>query len=202
MMRQRFLLHALLIVIVAAVVMAVSGCSTAVGPAGPPGEDGNANVVAGVVEITNADWFEGSYVYDNEQGGSTSRSARVFQLNVPEITQEIFDLGMVHVFMLVPEIFTGPPAYWAPLPYQYMAFGDTYYYNFAYTFDVGRLKLYYFHTTNNDGTFPPSPFTITLPVKTFKYVITSATAIESMASEGVDAHDLDEVMRFLSRTTP
>ncbi len=172
------------------------------GPEGPPGEDGedgNANVGAAVVELVNADWGSGSYVYRHGPGANTSRAARVVELSVPAITQEIFDLGMVHVFMKVPESLAGAPVAWAPLPYQYLAFGSGYFYNVAFTYDVGKLKLYYFHTTNVQGTAPPSPATVTLPDKTFKYVITSARAIESMASEGVDPLDHEAVMRFLEQ---
>jgi hypothetical protein len=159
-------------------------------------------VVAGVAEVGDADWTSGTYVYDSEPGATTSRLARVIVLDVAEITQEIFDLGMVHVYMLVPEVLGGPPVQWAPLPYQYLAFGSAFHYNYAFTFDVGKLTLYYFHTTNSDGVTPPSPLSIELPDRTFKYVVTSAAAIEAMAGEGVDSQDLDAVMRYLQRVEP
>ena len=167
------------------------------GPQGPPGEDGNANVSGAVLEVTNDDWGSGSYVYRHGQGANTSRTARVIELNVPEITQEIYDLGMVHVFLRVPESLVGEPVSWAPLPYQYLAFGSAYFYNLAYSYNVGKLTLYYYHTTNTEGDAPPSPATVTIPDKTFKYVITAAEALESMAGEGVDLNDHDAVMRHL-----
>jgi hypothetical protein len=177
----------------------LAGPEGPVGPQGPPGEDGNANVVAAVVEVTNADWGTGSYVYRHGQGANTSRGARVIQLDVPQITQEIFDLGMVHVFLKVPESLVGEPVAWAPLPYQYLAFGSAYFYNLAYSYNVGRLTLYYYHTTNTEGQAPPSPANVTIPDKTFKYVITAAEAIEAMSSAGVDLADHDAVMRYLGQ---
>jgi hypothetical protein len=221
-MNHRVLWRALLAALAVAVPLVISGCGSAVGPGGvegpagpagpegppgpqgpegpegPAGEDGNANVVAAAVELSNADWGNGTYVYRHGPGANTSRAARVVELEVPEITQEIYDLGMVHVYLKVPDSLTGNPVVWAPLPYQYLAFGSAYHYNIAFTFDVGKLTLYYFHTTNT-GEAPPSPTTVTLADKTFKYVITAAQAIESLASEGVDPYDPDEVMRFLAR---
>jgi hypothetical protein len=209
-MKRSSVLVRLGIVLVVAVLGLAAGCNALVGPEaahggsqgpqgpqGLPGEDGNANVVAAVADVTNADWGTGSYVYRHGQGTNTSRSARVVELAVPEITQEIYDFGMVHVFLKVPDTLSGPPASWAPLPYQYLAFGGGYYYNLAYTYSVGSLRLFYFHTTNDSGTAPPSPASITLPDKSFKYVVTAGQAIESMANEGVDPNDHDALMRYL-----
>ena len=175
----------------------VTGCELLTGPQGPRGQNGNANVSAAVLEATNDDWGSGVYVYRHGQGTNTSRTARVIDLDVPEITQEIFDLGMVHVFLMIPESLVGEPVSWAPLPYQYLAFGSAYFYNLAYPYNVGKLTLYYYHTTNTESAAPPSPATVTIPDKTFKYVITAAEALGSMASEGVDLNDHDAVMRRL-----
>jgi hypothetical protein len=209
MMKRTASLRPLMVVLAAALILVASGCTTAVegppgptgpeGPAGPdgvPGEDGNANVVAAVVELVDADWGTGSYVYRHGPGANTSRTARVVTLEVPEITPDIFDLGMVQVFMKVPRSLVGEPVAWAPLPYQYLAFGSAYFFNVVFTYEVGRLTLYYYHSTNTEGTAPPSPANVTLADKTFKYVITGARAIESLASEGVDPLDHDALMRF------
>ena len=83
------------------------------------------------------------------------------------------------------------------MPYRYLAFGSAYHYDIAFTYTVGELTLYFFHTTNTEGQAPPSPTTVTLADKTFEFVITGAQAIESMASQGVDPHDHDAVMRFM-----
>jgi hypothetical protein len=218
MMSQRVFSRALLTVLALVMIGASAGCGASVGPEGPAGplgpqgpegpegpqgpegpagDQGNANVVAAVVELSNADWGTGSYVYRHGPNANTSRPARVVELEVPEITQEIYDLGMVHVYLKVPESLAGGPVAWAPLPYQFLAFGSAYHYNIAFRYDVGRLTIYYFHTTNTEGAAPPSPTTVTLPDKTFKYVITAAQAIESLASAGVDPSDHDAVMRFL-----
>jgi len=211
MMTQRNLWRALLRMLVAAVIVATAGCATSVGPEGPPGaegphgptgpegprgEDGNANVVGAVVELTDADWGNGTYVYRNGPNATTSRGARVVTLAVPQITQEIFDLGMVHVFLKVPESLGAPPVAWAPLPYQFLAFGDAYHYNIAFTYNVGTLRLYYYHSTNDDGVSPPSVTSLTLADMSIKYVITGAQAIELLARAGVDHQDHDAVLRF------
>lgn len=197
--------YGLLFVLV--MVMTISGCGTTAGPVGPEGptgpqgpagEDGNANVVAAVVGLTNADWFNGSYVYEDRPGLNTSRVARVATLALPQITQDIHDLGMVHVYLKVPNTLGGSPVSWAPLHYQFLAFGGAYSFNIAFAYDVGTLKLYYFHTTN-DGSSPPSVTDLTLPNQTFKVVIASARAIESLTSAGVDVSDHDAVVRHLAR---
>jgi hypothetical protein len=209
-----FALRALLIVLVVAAGVALTGCGGAVapqvvegpqgpegppGPEGPAGEDGNANVVASVVDLSNDDWGTGSYVYRHGPNANTSRTARVVNLEVPEITQGIFDLGMVHVYLLVPDSLFGEPIAWAPLPYQYLAFGSAYYYRIVFTYTAGTLTLYYLHETNTEGTAPPSVTNVTLADMTFKFVITAAQAIETMASAGVDTTDSEAVLRFISR---
>ena len=200
--------RATLIALMVVVGSALSGCGTTTGPQGPageqgqpgpPGEDGNANVVAGLIELTNDDWGQGVYAYEPSPGSSTTRGARVVELAVPEITQEVFDLGMVHVYLKVPRVLLGDPVAWAPLPYQYLAFGGEFYYNYAFTFEPGVLTLYYFHTSTDDQTVPPSVTTWTLADSSWKFVIATAEAIETLASEGVDPSDAGAVERHLAR---
>lgn len=200
MTRSRVVLRALTVVLFVAIGAVMSGCGTAVGPAGPAGEDGNANVVAGVVDLTNDDWGDGYYVYRASRNTIAQVPARTVQLDVPQITQEIYDLGMVHVYMQVPVAFEfdDPPVAWAPLPYQFQTITNNYYANTAFTFEVGKLTLYYFHTPSCDCVYP-FPNTVTLPDRPFKYVIASAQAIDSLANEGVDASDHAAILRLVAR---
>lgn len=182
-----------------AMILAAAGCGTTAGPQGPegsPGDDGNANVVAAVADFTNADWGDGVYVNESDFG-SAQRGARVIELDVPDITQDVFDLGMVHVYLKVPRSLGGAPVAWAPLPYQYLA--GTFHHNYAFTYETGTLTLYYFRTANDDdATFPPVS-SVTLPDTTFKYVIATAHAIEALADTGIEPSNAVAVEQHLAR---
>ena len=82
-------------------VIAMAFCSPEdgkTGPAGPqgeqgiPGEDGNANVIY-------SDWFALGTYTDKHTGYINSTTvAIVYEFDVPELTQEIFDKGFVSVY--------------------------------------------------------------------------------------------------------
>jgi hypothetical protein len=200
MTRSRVLVRVLTIVLFVALGAVMQGCGTAVGPEGPAGEDGNANVVAAVVDLTNDDWGDGSYVYQRSPNTVAQVPARTVQVDVPEITQEIYDLGMVHVYMEVPvELTLDPQVAWAPLPHQFRPLTSNYSANTAFTFEVGKLTLYYFHTPLSDDDVYPFPNAVTLPDRAFKYVIASAQAIDALANVGVDASEHDALLHLVAR---
>ncbi len=74
-----------ILVLMAAATMLFSGCAKDgdTGPAGPAGQDGNANVKSLTFTITPGQWQ------------TTSAQNKYVEITVPEITQDILDNGMI-----------------------------------------------------------------------------------------------------------
>ncbi|MFC5271764.1 hypothetical protein [Adhaeribacter terreus] len=103
------------------------------GPMGPPGPPGNANVIS-TEHITLNTWR-----YSNQFNWYSA------DINVPEISADIADFGLVMVYQ---RIANGPNPVWIPLP-------DTYG-NVTTNFDFyrGGVTVYSF---NVDNTLPIAP---------------------------------------------
>lgn len=175
------------------------GPTGAEGPQGPTGPEGNANVVSDTLTLVDADWEDGRYYFQTSSNSSLSRAARIATLEIPEITEEIYHLGMVQVYFKTISGFGGEPNLWTPLPYQILAFGGEFYYNLNYTYDVGELKLYYYYTPNSSGASTPSVSDADIPDYAFKYVITAPEATDSMTRDEVNWKNHDEVMSYLEK---
>lgn len=174
------------------------------GPAGPEGPEGNANVVADTVTLSNADWEEGSIDFrtepePGEAQSSVSRDARVAHLNVPEITGEIDDFGMVLVYFKTTAELGGEPEVWTELPYSILAFEDTFTYNLTSSYEVGEITLYYYYEPNTSDASTPDVAEAELPDYTFKYVVASGNAAASVSAEGISTANHDDVTQFLGQ---
>lgn len=169
------------------------------GPQGPQGPAGNANVVSDTTTVSDEDWEEGNIYFQTSPTSSLSRSALIDTLEVPEITQEIYDGGKVQVYLKTISSHLGDDHLWTPLPHEILAFGGEYYYNFTFKYDVGELYLYYYYTANGPDASTPDLSDADLPDYTFKYVVTAPAATQSMAKAGVSWKNHDEVMSFLEK---
>lgn len=103
------------------------------GPAGPQGATGNANVI-GTEPIVLNTWF-----YNSQQNWYAS------DINVPEITNEVLNTGLVMVYQ---RLVSGPNAIWIPLPDTYNNVTTN------YDFYQGGLTVYSFNVNN---TIPIAP---------------------------------------------
>lgn len=167
------------------------------GPEGPQGPAGNANVVSDTVTLENADWETGRIYFQTSSNSSISRSALEATLNVPEITSEIVEGGMVQVYFKTIEGFGREPSAWTPLPYRALAFGSEYFYNLTYTYKEEEMTLYYYYTPNGSENTAPNVSDAELPDYTFKYVVTAPAAAKAMKEAGVNLQDHDEVIEYL-----
>lgn len=140
------------------------------GPAGAPGEDGNANVRSGTVSLTNADWKWNSFwTFTTSTGTQTLYATRYADINTELLTQEIADKGAVQVF------FKPDKDEWVPLPYHFLDVTRNYFFNIVYSYKAGRIQLHYFWTSNIAGGGVPTGLnTYPIPNYTVKYVITAA----------------------------
>lgn len=175
------------------------GAEGPTGPQGPQGPEGNANVVSDTLTVSDASWESGRIYFQTSSNGSLSRAARVHTIEIGEITEEIYNFGMVQVYFKTIEGFGSSSQVWTPLPYEILAFGGEFYYNLNYTYDVGELKLYYYYTQNSSDSSTPDVDAASIPDYTFKYVITAPATTESMAKDGVNWNNHDEVVGYLKK---
>jgi hypothetical protein len=103
------------------------------GPVGPPGPPGNANVISTEAIVLNT-WF-----YNTQYNWYAS------DINVPEITDNIVNSGLVMVYQ---RIATGPNPVWIPLPDTYANVTTN------YDFYRGGLTVYSFHVNNTTPIAP------------------------------------------------
>lgn len=204
-MTYRFLYLACLLL--SAVFLACEGPQGPVGPEGPQGPEGprgpvgNANVSSDTVTVTDGDWQEGRIYFRTDPNSSISRAALMDTIEVSELTQEINDDGNVQVYLQTQTAFGADPDVWKPLPYEILAFGSDYFYNFDYAYEVGRIILYYYYTPNGSDSTTPDLSNADLPDYTFKYVLTAPNTTQSMEDAGINWKNHDEVMSYLERHT-
>lgn len=165
------------------------------GPEGPEGPPGNANVFSDSVTVTDGDWEEGQIFFQPSPNSSLSRPALIDTLEVSELTEEINDRGNVQVY-LRPGGF-GSDKRWKSLPYEILAFGNDFYYNFDYAYRTGQIILYYYYSPNGSNASTPDLSNATLPDYTYKYVLTAPQATQSVGDAGIDWQNHDELMTFL-----
>ena len=144
-----------------AATLLINGCvkDGPVGPQGPPGYDGNANVI-GTNSVT--------------VGWTLSGNAYTSTINVPDISQDIVDKGIV-------EVYINYANEWWVLP-DVIGINST-----TYGFGVGYVTLY---NSNSDGTKPDYP-----PSSIFRVVVVSAS--NRMANPNVDWKNYSEVKEAL-----
>jgi hypothetical protein len=167
------------------------------GPEGPAGQDGNANVITKIIELTNDDYVNGYYSVKTGPSSSLGYQARLAHIDDDDITQEIAEDGLVMAYMKVPVGLSSSNLQWHPLPFNLLSFDGVYYTNYAYTYLEGRITFYFYFQRNfEDGTMPGiSGYSV--PPQEYKYVIISADGVSAMESLRIDTNDAEEVDRYL-----
>ena len=168
------------------------------GDQGPQGEEGNANVTSDTATVTDSDWQVGWFEY--QTGNSqVSRQALIDTLDVPALTESIYESGLVVVYFKDVDSGFGVSKEWIELPFEFLSFDGEYYYNMRYTYQVGQIELFYFFTRNSQGSSVPDLGNFTVPDYRFKWVVASSDAASSVNSSQVDVSDHDALMRHLER---
>ena len=125
----------------AGTLLTLNGCvkDGPVGPQGPPGYDGNANVIGEYPFSVSA----GQWVFTTTIGGNT-QNGYVASYNDANINTAVANHGLVVIYIQYPD------ATWKNLP---DIFAGT---SFSFNFSPGGFDIYY---TNVDGTTPSAPGT-------------------------------------------
>lgn len=177
-----------------AIVLLTMGCEGDVGPAGPPGADGNANVVTGTISPTNADWlWNSTFWFGTATGTATGYFTRYVDIPVDAITADVIANGLTMVsFQAHPG--SSP---WTALPIYFVASNQTYTHVIEYEVREGLIRLHFFFMPNQSGATLPDLSSWNIPTYTFKYSVIAGTAVDSLQAAGIDVSDRGQVLDYL-----
>lgn len=177
----------------------LDGMDGADGQNGTNGTDGNANIQSGTVILNNEDWeWLGIRYWFFTSEAAINKFTRSAELTIPEISQDIYDNGLVLVYLKVQQSYRPLPIIWDR--------GD---YNTHIEFEYNNESLilhYFFDRTGN--TFPPNLETYDIRSDIFKYIIIQGNPItgkstvskdiilQKMVKAGVDVNDYKQVADY------
>jgi len=142
------------------------------GSNGQDGADGNANVITETMVLTNDDWLWGGQ-WNSFQNGQVIliSTTRYVDLNVPELTKDIEDNGMVLLFVK-----PSANSSWQPMPYR-NELGD-FSENILYETSSKKIRI---HFTWLGSGRPPSNVLESLVLVDYpiKYVLVEGADIEN-----------------------
>ena len=182
---------------VTALTVVLAACNGSEGPAGPAGPPGNADVTTGTFTI-DPDDYTNDFWYFPVDGGTQGNPARVATVDVPAITAEIVNEGVVLVYLRVPSGPTGPSTHWALLPFHQGGFGGGYLVSIKAAVTAGQIRVGYAHEVTDDGTTPPDVYTAALPTYEFRWVAIAGTPPSNAIQFG-KLGDPDAVMAAVPR---
>lgn len=140
------------------------------GTPGENGQDGNANVRSKILTLTNTDWLFPVQSIRLQNGRVIQISqARYVDLDVPELTEDMDQNGMILLFI---KLRSGGS--WQPLPYE-NDLGDFYEY-IRYETSIGKIQLQFGWFGNN----PPLSSALETYVMSdypIKYILVEGNAI-------------------------
>jgi hypothetical protein len=172
------------------VALFVAGCEGDMGPAGPAG---NANVMAGTISISNAEWLAySSWTMTTDVGTITAKSTRYVEIPVAAITADIIENGAVLMYF---EAEAGTDQ-WTTLPVEFLHYTGVYFINIVYEVQEGMIRLHYFLMRAYQGATLPDLATLVIPTYEFKYVVIEGTALLRLRADGVDLSQPDGIIEY------
>jgi hypothetical protein len=162
------------------IVFGVVACEGDAGPAGPPGNDGVANILSGTFTISPSAYTNGFWHFAVD-GGTQANPARVATIAVPAITSSILETGAVFVYLRTPTTSTGPADQWTLLPFHQGGFGGGYLVSIKAAVRAGEIRIGYSHEST-DAVTPPSVYGVTLPTYEFRWVAMQGSVVGSLGT--------------------
>ena len=83
------------------------------------------------------------------------------------------------------------------LPYSFLSFGSTFFYNYVYETMPGKVRLHFFYTQNGTGATPTTLSSDVIPTHKYKIVAISGTISAAMRRDKVYFGDYRQVMDYL-----
>jgi hypothetical protein len=172
------------------VALFISGCEGDTGPIGPAG---NANVMAGTISPTSAEWICCSmWGMNTEVGTVTVFTSRYVEIPISAITPDIIAKGAVLVFF-EPE--TGSEQ-WTTLPFELLHYTQAYYIDLAYEVEEGMIRLHYFIRQAYIGATLPALPSLVIPTYKFKYIVIEGMAFSTLQADGVNLSGTDHIIEY------
>ncbi|HTN08474.1 hypothetical protein [Agriterribacter sp.] len=118
-------------------------------------------------------------------------------VNIPKITQKIFNSETVLVYLKVPDGLASTSTQYTLLPFSIGSFSTGYLTNIKFAYETGKLRIYYyFQRTDAAGAVPPGIFDTTVPEYSFRYVILPGAEGQRLAAPPVDYSDYEAVVKY------
>jgi hypothetical protein len=173
------------------------------GEQGEPGSDGVLQIISKTVVLTNSEYVNGTYGVMTTTNNTSLNAifAKVATIDVPEITQDVLDNGMVLVYMRVPLNASFSNSMWTGLPFHYQGLEGSvtvYHRNYNFGYYLNKISIFYYFSRNYEG-FIPLIYDQTVPTQTFKYLVISSDVAAMMTDVMIDLSNHDAVEAFLSR---
>ena len=170
------------------------------GQDGAPGADGapgNSVNVSDSFKLVNADYANGYWSVETGGGSALGFSAKVATVNIPKITQKVFNSGTVLVYLKVPNGLVATSTQYTLLPFSIGSFSTGYLTNIKFAYETGKLRIYYYYQrTDVAGAAPPDIFSTTVPTYSFRYVILPGAEGYRLAAPPVDYSDYEAVVKY------
>lgn len=180
-------------------ILSIATSCTKTGPAGAKGDTGpmgNANVVVDTFTLVSADWkYNSAWIYSTANNAYTEYFTRYSDRSFSKITQGMLDTGMVMVYFTPNQT---DATQWVPLPYSFLSFGSTFYYNYAYETMPGKVRLHYWYTAAS-GTPPNTLSTDVIFTHRYKIVAVSGTISTALRRDHVDVGNYNALMDYLGK---
>ena len=158
-----------------------------------------AIVVSGSFTLQNEDYENTYFSLTTGPASAFGISAKVATKEIPEITEKVFDEGLILVYLKVPVGLTTTASQWAQVPYELLSFSGDYMINIASAYEIGILRIHYFYERVKDGVTIPNVFSETVPAYDFKYVIVYDASNSSgarMQFPDIDYSDYQQVKEY------
>jgi hypothetical protein len=167
----------------------LAACEGDAGPAGPPGEDGVANILSGTFTVAPTAYTNGFWHFP-VAGGTQANPAKIATVPVQAITNDVLTNGAVFVYLRTPSTPVGALDHWTLLHFHQGGFGGGYLVSIKAAVRAGEIRIGYAHETTGPTT-APDVYAVTLPAYEFRWVAIQGTvngAVNaSVAAAGPDA---------------
>jgi hypothetical protein len=123
--------------------------------------------------------------------------AKVATLEIPKLTQKIFNSGTVLVYIKTPSALNFNFNQYTSLPFSMRSSSVGYSTKIAFAYEPGKLRIYYYYEIADAGATVPDISTAVVPPFTFKYVIIPGTEGFSAGKRSpVDFSDYNAVEEY------
>lgn len=175
-----------------------NGSNGSNGKDGKDGKNGNANVISGAFILDNNRFARDSWTIRN--GNVTvSYPAKVANVSIPSLTEDVFRNGTVLLYMKIPAGFATLPDSWVPLPHSVSGHNQGYLIITHYSYKTAMVQVYYMYqrTDNASNATVPDVTAAVVPTQEYKYVVIAGNAATNAKTKPpVDYNNYEAVKTF------